>query len=114
MTKVLKFGGTSMGDAAAIKQSLQVAQDQEADVVVVSAVGGVTDRLLEMLDMAENSEWSDCEVKLNDLKKTHQDVANELQLSDSVKSELNSLLDEAFYQAIETHIEVREHRRFFS
>ena len=46
---VMKFGGTSLGGAAAIRQAVEVvaAQAQRRPVVVVSAHEGITDALLE-------------------------------------------------------------------
>ena len=46
---VMKFGGTSLGGAAAIRQAVEVvaAQAQRRPVVVVSAHEGITDSLLE-------------------------------------------------------------------
>jgi len=51
MLVVLKFGGTSVGDAARIdeaaKRIRRIQREEKADVVVVvSAMGGETDRLL--------------------------------------------------------------------
>ena len=45
--KVLKFGGTSVGSAANIKRVKEIVQNQNEDVlVVVSALGGITEKLL--------------------------------------------------------------------
>ena len=46
--KVLKFGGTSVGSAAALHNVRQVVNSRsEASIVVVSALGGITDALLD-------------------------------------------------------------------
>ncbi|MFT4551702.1 MAG: aspartokinase/homoserine dehydrogenase 1 [Chlamydiales bacterium] len=54
--KILKFGGTSVGSPANIKSVMQIVEDAQEDgervVVVVSAFGGVTDRLIEMGKLA--------------------------------------------------------------
>lgn len=55
MLVVVKFGGTSVGDAARIDEAArrirQIRHDEKADViVVVSAMGGETDRLLAACD----------------------------------------------------------------
>ncbi len=51
--KVLKFGGTSVGSAASIKQVKEIIQQQTTDVVVVvSALGGVTDLILKAARIA--------------------------------------------------------------
>ena len=45
--KVLKFGGTSVGSAANIKRVKDIVLNQCDDVVVVvSALGGITDKIL--------------------------------------------------------------------
>ena len=47
--KVLKFGGTSVGSVQAIQQVFEIVQKQSKEnklVVVVSAMGGTTDVLI--------------------------------------------------------------------
>jgi aspartokinase/homoserine dehydrogenase 1 len=45
--KVIKFGGTSVGSAENVKKIDEIVRNQQSDlIVVVSAVGGVTDMLL--------------------------------------------------------------------
>ena len=53
--KVLKFGGTSVANAANIQKVMGIIKDASYSgqvAVVVSALGGITDRLLEAADMA--------------------------------------------------------------
>ena len=46
--KVLKFGGTSVGSVKSLKNVKQIVEScQEPVIVVVSALGGITDKLLE-------------------------------------------------------------------
>ena len=57
--KVLKFGGTSVGTAENIKALLNLVKEETANanpVVVLSAMSGVTNSLLEMAELAENGE----------------------------------------------------------
>ena len=56
--KVLKFGGTSVGSVDSIRQIQQIIARQTDDcIVVVSALGGITDRLLKAAHLAlENGE----------------------------------------------------------
>lgn len=46
--KVLKFGGTSVGSATRIKALLDIIQPQERQIVVLSAVAGTTNALVEI------------------------------------------------------------------
>jgi aspartate kinase len=60
--KVLKFGGTSVADADAIRRVVAIVAEErrtsviEGPVVVVSALGGVTDNLLEIAALARRGD----------------------------------------------------------
>ncbi|MBR1575719.1 MAG: bifunctional aspartate kinase/homoserine dehydrogenase I [Bacteroidales bacterium] len=55
--RVLKFGGTSVGTAEALQQVKQIVEGRrERLIVVVSALGGVTDQLLAAAAMAERGD----------------------------------------------------------
>lgn len=57
--KVLKFGGTSVASAENINKIIQIAQQQPTEkqiIIVVSALGGVTELLLQMGTLASNSD----------------------------------------------------------
>jgi aspartokinase/homoserine dehydrogenase 1 len=59
--KVLKFGGTSVGSSKNISKVIKIVKDESASeniVVVVSAVGGITDKLLVAADKAINKDQS--------------------------------------------------------
>ena len=57
---VMKFGGTNMGDAAAIRHSASLAarsiKEDVRVVVVVSAMAGVTNQLLKIAAAAESGD----------------------------------------------------------
>jgi len=53
---VLKFGGTSLADAAAIRRSAAIVVGQRNPVVVLSAAAGVTDRLVTLARRAPEGE----------------------------------------------------------
>tara|TARA_B100001057_G_scaffold491212_1_gene580994 strand:+ start:969 stop:3416 length:2448 start_codon:yes stop_codon:yes gene_type:complete len=55
--KVLKFGGTSVANSESLSNVLKIIQKQKSSVaVVVSALGGITDLLMEMLSLAQSGE----------------------------------------------------------
>ena len=59
--KVLKFGGTSVGSAKNISKVIKIVKEESASeniAVVVSAVGGITDKLLIAADKAINKDHS--------------------------------------------------------
>ena len=55
--KVLKFGGTSVANSKSINNVLKIVQEQKGTfAVVVSALGGITDLLMEMLTLAQSGD----------------------------------------------------------
>ena len=57
---VMKFGGTSVQDATAIRRVASIVGSRLAEqpLVVVSAMGGVTDKLVQVAEAAARSELS--------------------------------------------------------
>ncbi len=55
--KVLKFGGTSVANSKSLNSVLEIIKSQKGSIaVVVSALGGVTDMLIEMLSMVKEAD----------------------------------------------------------
>ncbi len=81
---VMKFGGTSVGDAAAIKQTVEIVAGKAArsPVVIVSAMTRVTDTLLRIARTATERRYEDAAVIIDELSKRHVATAREL-LTDS-------------------------------
>lgn len=79
--KVLKFGGTSVGSADRILQVIDIIKNkksnQEDIVVVLSAMGGVTNKLVEMSTRAENGDESYLTL-LKEFENTHIDTIRSL------------------------------------
>ncbi|MEK7462883.1 MAG: bifunctional aspartate kinase/homoserine dehydrogenase I [Patescibacteria group bacterium] len=76
ITKILKFGGSSVGTPEMIRKASKIVVDASKKnkvAVVVSAFQGVTDELLSFQHSAEC--WND---KLQKLKKRHLDAVNKL------------------------------------
>ncbi len=93
--KVLKFGGSSVGSATAIKQVKEIIGQQTTDVVVVvSALGGVTDLILKAAKTAVAG-TGDFHLILAEIKNRHSQTIFELfETTDDVVSITESLLDE--------------------
>ncbi|CAH8285724.1 aspartate kinase [Mariniflexile fucanivorans] len=105
--KVLKFGGTSVGSSKNINNVISILENyakKDKVVCVVSAVGGITDKLLLAGKQAQNKE-TDYIDTFNLVKDIHFNIVNELNLDKSsniiafVDEKLNalkSLLDGIF------------------
>ncbi len=93
--KVLKFGGTSVGSAANIKRVKDIVLNQKDDViVVVSALGGITDKILTAARRAATG-TGDFHTELTEIRKKHDETLTELfNGSKAVKYIVAELLDE--------------------
>ena len=102
--KVLKFGGTSVGSSKNINKVISILENyskSDAVICVVSAVGGITDKLLLAGKQAQNKDISYKDT-LNLIKDIHFSIINELNLGigelitqhiDSKFNELEDLLN---------------------
>ena len=86
---VHKFGGSSLVDAVAITHvgQLLLARDDQSQAIVVSALQGTTDALIELSQhaAASDQQWMDA---LDGLRERHLHCANELALHDEAKQAL--------------------------
>ena len=95
--KVLKFGGSSVGTATSIQFVKKIIEQAGSPViVVVSALGGVTDQLLTLTHLAAKGDESYV-AQLNALVQRHHELINQV-IDDSKRSPLlqrvDTLLDE--------------------
>tara|TARA_Y100000310_G_scaffold340249_1_gene435356 strand:+ start:445 stop:1764 length:1320 start_codon:yes stop_codon:yes gene_type:complete len=90
---VMKFGGTSLGSADRIKNACNIvkSRSKEKPVVVVSAVSGITNMLIELAN--ENNLEKRKEI-LSRIKDKHLDILKNLNIESSLlKKNLNELED---------------------
>ena len=87
----MKFGGTSVGDAACIARVAQIVKDESCEgpvVVVVSAMSGVTNRLIEAARKSEAGEHDSVAGLFESLRKQHEVALNALARSDESRRRL--------------------------
>lgn len=80
MSIVMKFGGTSVADAAALENVARIVTTQRdhAPVVVVSAMSGVTDALLSSTRIASEGDAEEALASLAEMFRRHEQAAEEL------------------------------------
>lgn len=76
--KVLKFGGTSVGSAARMKNVANLILNGEQKIVVLSAMSGTTNSLVEIADYFYKNNTSGALERINMLEHTYSDVISEL------------------------------------
>ena len=77
---VLKFGGTSVGSTKNINSVISILDNyskQDQVICVVSAVGGITDKLLKAGELAQNKN-SDYISDFKSIKQIHLNILSEL------------------------------------
>jgi aspartokinase/homoserine dehydrogenase 1 len=99
--RVVKFGGTSVGDAPRIRKVVEIVRDaaRESDlVVVVSAMSGVTNKLVEAAAHSEAGNCEAVEMIFEELRERHRDVAGALIHSVPVRSRIHHEVEQVFQE----------------
>jgi aspartate kinase len=93
---VLKFGGTSVGDADSIDRAASIVRSRldRKPLVVVSALAGTTNTLLQIADQAASGHVIAAMSSVQALRDRHLAVAEELLAGDT--GEVNDALNESF------------------
>jgi aspartate kinase len=97
-TLVMKFGGTSVGSPEAITQAAKIvestSQDWDRMVVVVSAMRGVTDLLIESAETAARSDEKTYLSLIEEIKSRHHETIGSLVKNDEQHARLSVVIDE--------------------
>ena len=99
--RVVKFGGTSVGDAPRIRKVLDIIRDaaRESDlVVVVSAMSGVTNKLVEAAAHSEAGNHEAVETIFEELRERHRAVAGALIHSAPVRNRIHHEVEQVFQE----------------
>lgn len=99
---IMKFGGTSVGDASCIARTAKIVSSSARErpvVVVVSAVSGVTDRLIEAATLSEAGESQKAFELLDLIRKPHEMAISELIADAPKRKQLQQRVDEILGEA---------------
>lgn len=94
--KVLKFGGTSVGSAQRIKNVADLICDGNQKIVVLSAMSGTTNTLVEISDYLYKKNQSSANEVVNNLEKKYISVINELYSTKEYKEKASEELKNNF------------------
>lgn len=92
--KVLKFGGTSVGNAENIKRVAEICANSERSIVVLSAMAGTTNKLVVVADLLKINNLELAGDKLDKLAMEYKKVAKELLTNDLTINNFEKLLAE--------------------
>lgn len=99
--KILKFGGTSVGSAERMKNLVKLIVDDEAKIVVLSAMSGTTNALVKISELLHQNKNKEAEQEIEILHKKYIDVCNEL-LVDEYNSKGIAFINSVF-ESIKTY-----------
>ena len=95
----MKFGGTSVGDASCIARVAQIVRDasrETAVVAVVSAMSGVTNRLIEAATRSEAGDHEQVDIIFAALRKQHQTALDALIRDKEMRKQVAARLEKIF------------------
>ncbi|GAA4272584.1 aspartate kinase [Aquimarina gracilis] len=99
--KVLKFGGTSVGSVENLKRVREILiSDQDDKIVVCSAMSGVTDHLVRLVESIKLKDSEAITRSLHRLESKHIDVIDTLiadqEIRNTLKEEISAIITEMF------------------
>ena len=94
--KVLKFGGTSVGSAARMKEVAKLVCDGKRKIVVLSAMSGTTNSLVEISDYFYKGNTSGALEKINSLEQKYIATIAELFSTDKYRNECAGIVRSHF------------------
>ena len=94
--KVMKFGGTSVGSAQRMKNVCSLINDGEDKIVVLSAMSGTTNSLVEICGYLANNNPDSANEVINKLESLYKKHVNELYSTEEYKQQTMLLIKEVF------------------
>ena len=94
--KVLKFGGTSVGSAERMKSVAKLITDGEKKIVVLSAMSGTTNSLVEISDYLYKKNPDGANDIINKLEQKYKQHLKELFATDEYRQKTQEVLDGVF------------------
>jgi aspartate kinase len=94
--KILKFGGTSVGNPERIKALIPLINNNEKKIVVLSAMSGTTNSLVEIADLLYSDDVNTASGKIEELRANYHSVVQELYSFDGTRQIGHELINSHF------------------
>lgn len=94
--KVLKFGGTSVGSPERMKEVCKLITDGKQKIVVLSAMSGTTNSLVEIADYFKKHNFEAANNVINKLRSKYMEHVKELYATEKMAQQTIDLLEEIF------------------
>jgi aspartate kinase len=94
--KIMKFGGTSVGNSDRMRAMIPLINDEEKKIVVLSAMAGTTNSLVEITDLLHAGSNDEASDNINNLKLKYHQVVEELYATEEFRKTGHELIDSHF------------------
>jgi len=94
--KIMKFGGTSVGNPERMKALIPLINDDNRKIVVLSAMSGTTNSLVEITNLLVTDNRNEASVINEGLRLKYHEVVEELYVTDPIKKSGHELIDSHF------------------
>lgn len=94
--KIMKFGGTSVGSPGRMKALIPLVNDSGKKIVVLSAMSGTTNSLVEITDLLYNDNVNEASLKIESLREKYHDVVDKLFETDEYRQTGHELINSHF------------------
>ncbi len=94
--KVLKFGGTSVGSIENIKRVKDIIADNEKKIVILSAMSGTTNALVEISNFIKSDLKEEAFQNIEKLHEKYVAVINDLLEDEAIRQDVESYVDAVF------------------
>jgi aspartate kinase len=94
--KILKFGGTSVGSSERMRAVAALIQDNEPKIVVLSAMSGTTNQLVQIAEKLYINKKEEANVQIDTLHETYKQVIEGLYTTAVKKKQANELINHHF------------------
>ena len=92
----MKFGGTSVGNPDRMKALIPLIDDDERKIVVLSAMAGTTNSLVEITNLLYADNINEASVQINNLRSKYHQVVEELFSTENFKKSGHEQIDSHF------------------
>jgi aspartate kinase len=94
--RIMKFGGTSVGSPERMKALIPLITDNEKKIVVLSAMSGTTNSLVEITDLLYSDNVNEASIKIESLREKYHSVVDDLFATDEYKQTGHELINSHF------------------
>jgi aspartate kinase len=94
--KIMKFGGTSVGNPDRMRALIPLINDSDKKMVVLSAMSGTTNSLVEIADLLYADRIDEASLKNEQLRAKYHQVVDELYATEKFKKSGHELIDSHF------------------